>query len=88
MMNMHKGRGDKFGARSISYPELGGHVLTPEFGRAHRQGLQVTGQGVSKKEKRFLPRGRWRAASHGKCADGARKNRSLPLEGLKSVENN
>ena len=38
-MNAHGKRGGKFGARSTSYPELGGHVLTPEFGWAQRQRL-------------------------------------------------
>ena len=52
-VNAHEKRGDKFGARSISYPELGGHVLTPEFDRTQRQRLWVAERGATKKEKRF-----------------------------------
>ena len=52
-VNAHGKRGDKFGARWISNPELGGHVLTPEFGRARQQRRWVAEHGATKKEKRF-----------------------------------
>jgi hypothetical protein len=34
---VHENRRGKFSARLVSYPELGGHVLTPEFDRAQWQ---------------------------------------------------
>ena len=79
---MHKERGDKFGARSNSYPELGGHVLTPDFDWAHRQRPWVAEHGVAQKMESFCL-GSAGARRH----DRAREKRSLPLEGLKSVVN-
>ena len=52
-VNAHEKRGDKFGARSNSYPELGGHVLTPEFNQAHQQRTWVTKRGATKEKKGF-----------------------------------
>ena len=84
-VNAHGERGDKFDARLITYPELGGHVLTPEFDRTLRQRLWAAEREVTQKTKSVCL-GSAGARRHD-ATDRARGKRSLPLEGLKSIVN-
>jgi hypothetical protein len=50
---LHKVLGGKFCAQMVSYPELGGHVLMPDFDRAQWQHHAVTNQQVPRRREGF-----------------------------------
>ena len=84
---MHKERSNKFGAQIDLVPRTWGACVDTGIWTGPSAGATGTPIRGKQEIEEVLPRGHRRTASRGRCDGGARRNRSLPLEGLKSVVN-